>query len=95
MTEALITTGMIAVFALLAFITDKLEKRGKCSKCLRVQQTKCVLCGDPIIIGVCENCAPWAFYEDEHFKASDVHSFRKRLDSEIDTIIENEGNGHA
>jgi hypothetical protein len=27
MTEALITTGMIAAFALLAFITDKLEKR--------------------------------------------------------------------
>jgi hypothetical protein len=27
MTEALITTGMIAAFALLAFITDKLENR--------------------------------------------------------------------
>lgn len=67
----------------------------ECSKCLRVQQTKCVLCGDPIIIGVCENCAPWAFDGDKHFKTSDVNSFRKRLDSEIDTIIENEGNGHA
>jgi hypothetical protein len=70
---------------------DRIAESYHAKKCVHCQKiVYCELCGDPIMVGVCENCVPEIITDDGLFHSSDIVKFRKKLDSDIDEIIKKE-----